>query len=100
MFVLSSVSEGVPLAVLEAMASGLPVAATRVGGVTDLIPEARLGTIVPPDEPIALADAILAALSRSAADLAAARAFVLERYDMRLLAVQTGALYRELLANG
>ena len=44
-----------PLAVLEAMAVGLPVVATRVGGVAEMLDGGRLGLLVPPDDPPALA---------------------------------------------
>ena len=58
-FVLPSKSgEGSPLVILEAMASGLPVIATKVGGIPEVMIEG-LGSIVPPDDPQALADAIV-----------------------------------------
>lgn len=58
LFVLPSLAEGVSNTVLEAMASGLPVAATRVGGNTELIVEGETGTLVPHADPDALAQAL------------------------------------------
>jgi glycosyltransferase involved in cell wall biosynthesis len=56
--VFSSDREGSPLAVMESMAAGKPVVATRVGGVPDLVEDGVHGLLVPPRDPRALADAV------------------------------------------
>lgn len=58
-FVLSSRSEGTPLVLPEAIAAGVPVVATTVGGVPDLVGPGE-GLLVPPEQPMALAQAMLA----------------------------------------
>jgi sugar transferase (PEP-CTERM/EpsH1 system associated) len=57
-FVLSSLSEGLSNTILEAMAAGLPVVSTRVGGADELVDEGRTGLLVPAEDPAALTDAI------------------------------------------
>jgi len=59
-FCLASRNEGLPVALMEAYALGLPVIATRVGGLPDVIEDGRSGLLVDPEDPGALARAILA----------------------------------------
>jgi sugar transferase (PEP-CTERM/EpsH1 system associated) len=70
LFALPSRAEGISNTILEAMASGLPIVATRVGGNPELVEEGRTGFLVPPADPVALADA----LARYAGDAALAAA--------------------------
>jgi glycosyltransferase involved in cell wall biosynthesis len=58
LFALSSVTEALPNVVLEAMAAGLPVVATHVGGVPELVLPGQTGLLVPPREPAPLAEAM------------------------------------------
>jgi len=62
-FVLPSLSEGMPLALLEAMAAGLPAVATRVGGVTEVLEDRKTGLLVPSGDSDALADTIMTLLA-------------------------------------
>jgi glycosyltransferase involved in cell wall biosynthesis len=71
LFALSSVHEACPNVVLEAMAAGLPVVATRVGGLPELVAPGETGWLTPPRDPAALA----AALSHLLADSRTREAF-------------------------
>jgi glycosyltransferase involved in cell wall biosynthesis len=99
-FVLSSDAEGMPGAVLEAMAMGLPVVATDVGGTSEALDGGSAGVLVPPRDPQALAAAVAALLDapeRRRALGARGRALVAERYSVEHVVDETDALYRRLL---
>jgi glycosyltransferase involved in cell wall biosynthesis len=57
-FLLTSISEGIPLTVIEAMAAGLPVVATRVGGVPEIVQEGHTGFLAPAGDDEQLSAAI------------------------------------------
>lgn len=62
-YVMPSFTEGVPRSIVEAMALGKPVIATRVGGIPELLEDGELGMLVPPDDSAALATAMIALAS-------------------------------------
>ncbi len=107
LFVLPSLSEGMPLALLEAMAAGVPIVATRTGGIKDLILTAEdvvnldSARLVPPGDPLAMATCIQRALlcpheSRALADKA--RSHILRNFSIERMVRRTEEVYEEVLA--
>jgi sugar transferase (PEP-CTERM/EpsH1 system associated) len=96
LFVLPSLAEGISNTILEAMATGLPIVATRVGGNPELVEEGRSALLVPPADPKAMATAI-AVYADDAAKRAqhgvAARAAVEARFSMEAMVKAYVALY-------
>ena len=100
-FALSSLNEGTPVAMIEAMAAAKAVVATRVGGVADVVEHERTGLLVPPQRPEALAAAILrlaAAPGERVRMGAAGRLEVVSRFSPERLVADIETLYRDALA--
>jgi glycosyltransferase involved in cell wall biosynthesis len=98
LFVLSSLHEGLSIALVEAMALGLPVVVTRVGGLPEVVEDGREGILVEPADPQALAVSILRLLGdgqlrRQFGEAGRARA---ERLDVRTAVHRTEDIYDKL----
>lgn len=95
-FVLSSVSEGTSVTLLEAMAAGKPVVVTNVGGNPALVRDGVNGLLVPPREPAALADSLFRLMGDKALreDMSAANIrSIREDYSIRSMAMAYEKLY-------
>jgi glycosyltransferase involved in cell wall biosynthesis len=96
-FCLASRNEGLPVALMEAYAVGLPVVATRVGGLPEVVEDGRSGVLVAPEDPGALADGLVAIaedeiwrgkLGRRASELG-------RQFDSRVPVRRLEAIYEE-----
>ena len=100
LFALSSIAEGMPLVVMEAMMAGLPVVATSVGELPKVI-NANCGVLVPPQQPDVLAAAILSILTdqpKLQEMGTCARQYALENFASSAWMEKLLALYREVIA--
>ncbi len=100
--VVSSNNEGTPVAAIEAMASGCPVVATRVGGLPDVVHDGETGYLVPSQQPEALATATLELIrnpQRAEQMGQRAQRSVKERFSVQRLVCDTEDLYQDLMAN-
>ncbi|HTQ25091.1 MAG TPA: glycosyltransferase, partial [Candidatus Binataceae bacterium] len=102
-FAMPSLSEGLGVALLEAMACGLPAVAARVGGIVDAVQDGRTGVLIAPED----ADALARTIAHLGADDTvrnamgiAARARAVERFSMASMARRTVELYRACLQTG
>jgi glycosyltransferase involved in cell wall biosynthesis len=102
-FVMSSRWEGSPLAIIEAMMSGLPVVATKVGGVPEIVSEHETGLLVPPGDPEALAAAVKRILDEPSLAYRmgqAGRRRALACFTEARMVAETNALYARVLVGG
>ena len=100
LFVLSSKREGLPMVVLEAMASGLPVVSTDVGGISEVVRNSENGALVPPENPDRLAEAVQRILSDpklSGHMGTSARDWIVRHYSLDNITKKYAALYRLIL---
>ena len=101
-FVQSSMVEGLPLALLEAAASGLPSVVSDAGGVSEVVLDGRTGLVVPLGNPQALGAAVSRLVDMPEAQRRklgeAAREHVVTNFDLEVLVTRWEGLYRELLA--
>ena len=101
LFVLPSVSEGLNTATLEAMAMGVPVVVTAVGGMREVVLDGHTGIVVPARDPVALADAVERLILDPQAGLALAAAgldHVRRLFDAGLETDRLIAVYEDLVA--
>lgn len=99
-FALPSRDEGLPVALLEAMARGVPCVVSPVGSIPDLVVDGELGLLVPPDEPGLLADALLRVLTDAAFAQrvgAAGRDAVVARCATPVVAAAVGRCFAQVL---
>ncbi|SVE17463.1 uncharacterized protein METZ01_LOCUS470317 [marine metagenome] len=101
LFVLTSRNEGTPVALIEAMASGVPGISTDVGGVRDVMTSPSVGSVVPFGDAEALAGSVLSLLAAGTAERRAmgmrARDVVSKRFTMDRLVEEIADLYGELI---
>ena len=98
LFVLPSRFDNLPCVIVEALASGLPVVSTTVGGIPELVDE-QSGALVPPDDPVALAEALDGMLgSLGTFDRRAISAAARDRYSLEVVGEQLTRIYDGVLA--
>jgi len=101
-FVLPSLNEGMGRVLVMAMALGKPIVATRVGGIPELLNGGEAGMLVPPANPSAIAEAVLAVIRDPdlAERIAAAGRSRSTRYSARAMVEALAGLYREVVGGG
>lgn len=100
-FVMPSRQEGLGISIMEAQAVGVPVIASRVGGIPSLIEEGRTGFLVEPEDPIALGQTILMVLrdpDRLARVASAGREFIRTNHSADLMVEKALTLYKTIIS--
>lgn len=103
LFAMSSLTEGLPMVLLEAMRAGIPVVATSVGGIPELLQGGDTGIMVPPADPVELARGMAWALAEGEAARAKAtraRALVASRYSVHAMERGYLGVYLEVTQKG
>ena len=103
LFAMSSVTEGLGTSLLDAMACSRPIVATRAGGIPEIVVDAETGILVPPRDPAAMAQAIVALLAderRRRAMGEAGFARVQARFTVDRMVAETAAVYARVAGRG
>lgn len=97
LLVMPSWTEGFPLVLLEAMAAGVPVVATKVGGIPEIVTDGREGVLVPPGDSLRLADRVITLMRDSSLREKMAgegRKRVLQRFSLGRMLQELNDIYR------
>jgi glycosyltransferase involved in cell wall biosynthesis len=98
-YVISSLTEGLPISLLEAMASGAPILATAVGGIPHVVTNEKDAILVPPKNPYAIADGVKKILnhkSTSDALASAAKLKVANSFSSKVMAIKYKEVYEQI----
>jgi len=101
-FAMSSIREGMPVALLEAMSYGLPLVATKVGGILEVVQDEKDGLLSDPQKPMAMAENIIRIIrDKNLRNQLGnnAKNKIVKKYNIKEIAKRYGKLYIELLNN-
>jgi glycosyltransferase involved in cell wall biosynthesis len=92
--------EGIPVALMEAMASGLPVIATNLSGIPELVQEGKTGWLVSPEDSVSLAEVVLSVYQdpfESKRRASAGRDLVHEKFHLQTNVRELSSLFENLI---
>ena len=99
-FAMTSLHEGIPMALLEAMSMKKPIVATNVGGIPEIICDSQNGLLIPAEDPEALANACLRLQRNATLRNCLSHCgfeYIQRKYSLKIMAEQTLAVYKEVL---